>query len=196
MFKRLRYSIKMKFRNFLDSKQTNNEKNYIINNEIHILNKLNECIMYTPSYHNDLYSSIEKKLQNGSNNHDLIELCCIHANIKNILDNLNIKDIKLLYLYLENIDYIAKNEYNISDIFSIVDENDNEIQLKNTSNGNIKKYRVKVNIVRFNLLYNKVRSNFWDSVMKSPQKLIFLCVFVPILIDKMVDLFIVWKWGV
>ena len=152
MFKKFRYDLKMKLRDFLDNKSKQNDKNYIINNEIYIIKKLNECIMYTPSYHNDLYSSIEKKLQNGNTNDNLVELCCIYASTKDILDNLNIKDIKLLYMYLENLDYIAKNKYNISDIFSIVDENDEEVQLKNTSNGNIRKYRVKVNIIRYNHL--------------------------------------------
>lgn len=194
MLTKILYKLRINSTIRYNNKQNLNDKLKIMKNVIYIVKRLNESINYSETYHYDLYKSINLQLKNNKNS-NLIGSCCVYVNLVDILNNLEINDVRMLYLCLENVDYVAKSEYNIIDIFSIVNKNDCELNFEELDSINMKEYKVKVNIIKFNSIYEKMNTNWWDSIMKNPLILFFVFTLFNTLFDKVLEVIITYKIG-
>lgn len=181
------YILKMKYFEYRDDRQSNNDKNNIIQDEMKIMKKIHQCVVNNQNYAEDIYRSIEEE--------DDYENCYVYVDVKKILNNLGIRDIKLLYLYLANIDFVAKKEYELADIFEIVDENKVAVDKKDIKNSNIRRYDVRINVFVFNMLHRQMKGNWFDFITKSPLKVFGLAVIIPMLGDIAKDFIIFYLGG-
>lgn len=188
------YSLKTIKWNRKNKKINNNSKNYIMQDEIKMLDKINECLMHEKSYYEAIHKAIDQKLKTDIDL-NVAELICVNIKARVVMNNLNIQSIKTLYGYLETLDWSAKRNYDLVNIFDIVNGGDKIVTLKDIDDYYIDKYYLKINVTYFNELYKHKKENRKASVMNNPLVVLGLCSFGIVVVDKIVDLFIAWKWG-